>query len=198
MNKRDYYEVLGVTRTATDQEIKSAYRRLAMRYHPDKNPNDASAEEKFKEAAEAYSVLVRCGAAQALRPVWSCRSFQRRRSRAGARRVSVASKTSSATCLVSAMCLAAVAVGSRRSAAQRGADLALRPGDHSRRRCEWDDGEPAHPASGNLRNLQGIRRGGGHSAGNLYHVQRQRSGALSAGILLGGANLPRLSRRRAR
>src|ERR1044072_17302 len=57
MSKRDYYEVLGVTRTATDQEIKRAYRRLAVKYHPDKNPNDASAEEKFKEAAEAYSVL---------------------------------------------------------------------------------------------------------------------------------------------
>lgn len=57
MEKRDYYEVLGVSRTAKDQEIKSAYRRLAMRYHPDKNPNDAAAEEKFKEAAEAYSVL---------------------------------------------------------------------------------------------------------------------------------------------
>jgi molecular chaperone DnaJ len=55
--KRDYYEVLGVSRTATDQEIKSAYRRLAVKYHPDKNPNDATAEEKFKEAAEAYSVL---------------------------------------------------------------------------------------------------------------------------------------------
>lgn len=57
MSKRDYYEVLGVARTATDQEIKSAYRRLAMAHHPDKNPNDASAEEKFKEAAEAYGVL---------------------------------------------------------------------------------------------------------------------------------------------
>jgi len=57
MSKRDYYEVLGVSRTAADQEIKSAYRRLAVRFHPDKNPNDASAEEKFKEAAEAYSVL---------------------------------------------------------------------------------------------------------------------------------------------
>jgi len=57
MSKRDYYEVLGVTRTASEQEIKSAYRRLAVKYHPDKNPNDASAEEKFKEAAEAYGVL---------------------------------------------------------------------------------------------------------------------------------------------
>src|SRR6266550_9204354 len=57
MSKRDYYEVLGVSRTASDQEIKSAYRRLAMLYHPDKNPNDSGAEEKFKEAAEAYGVL---------------------------------------------------------------------------------------------------------------------------------------------
>src|SRR4029450_5744340 len=57
MSKRDYYEVLGVTRSASDQEIKSAYRRLAVKYHPDKNPNDAGAEEKFKEAAEAYGIL---------------------------------------------------------------------------------------------------------------------------------------------
>lgn len=57
MSKRDYYEVLAVSRTATDQEIKSAYRRLAVKYHPDKNPDDATAEERFKEAAEAYSVL---------------------------------------------------------------------------------------------------------------------------------------------
>ena len=57
MSKRDYYEILGISKTASDQEIKSAYRRLAVKYHPDKNPNDATAEEKFKEAAEAYSVL---------------------------------------------------------------------------------------------------------------------------------------------
>jgi molecular chaperone DnaJ len=55
--KRDYYEVLGVTRTATDVEIKSAYRKLAMTYHPDRNPNNPDAEEKFKEITEAYAVL---------------------------------------------------------------------------------------------------------------------------------------------
>jgi molecular chaperone DnaJ len=55
--KRDYYEVLGVARTATDGEIKSAYRRLAMQYHPDRNPNNPDAEEKFKECSEAYAVL---------------------------------------------------------------------------------------------------------------------------------------------
>lgn len=57
MSKKDYYEILEVSRSATDQEIKSAYRRLAVKYHPDKNPGDAEAEEKFKEAAEAYAVL---------------------------------------------------------------------------------------------------------------------------------------------
>lgn len=55
--KRDYYEVLGVERGASAQELKKAYRKLAVKYHPDKNPNDPSAEESFKEAAEAYSVL---------------------------------------------------------------------------------------------------------------------------------------------
>jgi molecular chaperone DnaJ len=57
MAKRDYYEILGVTRTATEVEIKRAYRTLAVKHHPDKNPGDAAAEEKFKECAEAYAVL---------------------------------------------------------------------------------------------------------------------------------------------
>ncbi len=57
MSKRDYYDVLGVARAATDQEIKSAYRKLALQHHPDRNAGDKAAEEKFKEAAEAYAVL---------------------------------------------------------------------------------------------------------------------------------------------
>ncbi len=55
--KRDYYEVLGVSKTASDSELKSAYRKLAKKYHPDMNPGDAEAEKKFKEASEAYAVL---------------------------------------------------------------------------------------------------------------------------------------------
>lgn len=57
MAKRDYYEVLGISKSANEAEIKKAYRQMAIKFHPDKNPGDASAEEKFKEAAEAYEVL---------------------------------------------------------------------------------------------------------------------------------------------
>ena len=57
MSKRDYYEILGVARNASEEDLKKAYRRLAMKYHPDRNPDDASAEASFKEAKEAYEVL---------------------------------------------------------------------------------------------------------------------------------------------
>jgi len=57
VSKRDYYEVLGIGREATEQQIKSAYRKLALKYHPDRNPGDHKAEEAFKEAAEAYAII---------------------------------------------------------------------------------------------------------------------------------------------
>src|SRR5712664_4364030 len=57
VTKVDYYDVLSVSRDASDSELKTAYRKLAMQYHPDRNPGDAASEEKFKECSEAYSVL---------------------------------------------------------------------------------------------------------------------------------------------
>src|SRR6187397_2782970 len=56
--KRDYYEILGITRTASVEEIKRSYRKLAVKFHPDKNPGDHTAEERFKELGEAYDVLM--------------------------------------------------------------------------------------------------------------------------------------------
>ena len=57
MNKRDYYEVLGVNRDSSEEEIKKAYRRLAMKHHPDRNLDNPKSEEHFKEAKEAYEIL---------------------------------------------------------------------------------------------------------------------------------------------
>ena len=57
MSKRDYYDILGLSKGASEGEVKKAYRKMAIKFHPDKNPDDTSAEAKFKEAAEAYEVL---------------------------------------------------------------------------------------------------------------------------------------------
>src|ERR1035438_7434423 len=57
MSKRDYYEILGVERGASEEEIKKAYRKLAVKFHPDKNPGDKTAEEQFKQLGEAYEIL---------------------------------------------------------------------------------------------------------------------------------------------
>jgi molecular chaperone DnaJ len=57
MSKKDYYEVLGVSKNSSADEIKKAYRKVAMQHHPDRNPGDKESEQKFKEAAEAYEIL---------------------------------------------------------------------------------------------------------------------------------------------
>ena len=57
MSKKDYYDVLGVSKSASKDELKKAYRKLAMKYHPDRNPDDSQAAEKFKELSEAYEIL---------------------------------------------------------------------------------------------------------------------------------------------
>src|SRR5882672_3347485 len=115
INKRDYYEVLGVARTATEQDLKSAYRHLAHQHHPDKNQGDTGSEEKFKEAAEAYAVL-------------SDAEQRQRYDRFGHAGVSSAAGVGNIEDILGDLfgfgdVFAGGRTGSRRSSAQRGADL---------------------------------------------------------------------------
>ena len=71
MSDKDFYEVLGVDRNASPEEIKKAYRKLAIQYHPDKNPGDTEAEEKFKEISNAFEVLKDEEKRQEVRSIWS-------------------------------------------------------------------------------------------------------------------------------
>ena len=95
MGKRDYYEVLGVSRDAGEEDIKKAYRKQAVKFHPDKNPGDKTAEENFKELGEAYRLPLASSApnwrcttrSRRLRPIWS-RGVRRPRPRRPRRRFS--------------------------------------------------------------------------------------------------------------
>ena len=71
MSKRDFYDILGVNKSASAAEIKKAYRKVAIKFHPDKNPDNKEAEEKFKEAAEAYEILSNPEKKTTIRQVWS-------------------------------------------------------------------------------------------------------------------------------
>ena len=112
MSRPDYYEVLGVSRGATDPEIKSAYRKLALKHHPDRNHGNKDAEEKFKEAAEAYAVL-----ASATSPARSSHRWRARfrRMKAAERAASLASCSTFST----ATRAARPESGSARSTARR-------------------------------------------------------------------------------
>jgi molecular chaperone DnaJ len=121
MAKRDYYEVLGVERGSSEADLKKAYRRLAMKHHPDRNPDNKESEELFKEANEAYEVpVVISKQACCLRPVWPCRC----RSAAWvAAAVALAGRTSPISSVMYSATSSAAVVVAQRGGAQRGSDL---------------------------------------------------------------------------
>ena len=195
MAKRDYYKVLDVARNASEADIKKAYRRLAMKFHPDRNPGDHEAEEKFKEAKEAYEVLSDAQKRARLRPVRTCGGRgQPQRARGRWRRFSGAEAFSD----IFGDVFGDIFGGSRRGGGgpqvYRGADL--------RYEIELDLAEAVFGHSVEIdvnklvrmRDLPGHRRGQGLAAHHLRDLQWQRPGARLAGLLHVAADLPALPR----
>ena len=189
MAKRDYYEVLGVNKDATDDDLKKAYRRLAMKWHPDRNPDNPKAEENFKEAKEAYEVLSRAAEARGLRPV-----RPRRRQSAGRRRAPGGAGFGD----IFSDIFSDIFGGDRggRSTVFRGADL--------RYNLELTLEQAAHgfetkiriPALAACETCKGTRREARHAARDLPRLPRRRPGARLAGPVLDRADLPALPRQR--
>ena len=192
VSKADYYEVLGVSRDASDQELKSAYRKLALQYHPDRNPGDHAAEEKFKEASEAYQVLsdaekraaydryghagLSGGGSGRIWRLLRCRRSGRHLRRSVRRDVQHGRRAA-----------AELAPASRRRPA-------LRPGDRFRRgNLRNGKGNQDSPARG-LRDMQGNGQRFGSRSVGVSAVPWARADPLPAGVLFSSSDLQHLLR----
>ena len=175
MSKRDYYKVLELARNATEAEIKKAYRRLAMKFHPDRNPDDKEAEEKFKEAKEAYEVLTDAQKRAAYDQFGHAGlEADPRRRRDSAR--PKPSATSSARCLATSS--AAVAAAAHRCFAAR--TCATASSSISIRRSSATASRSIFRRSRECGTCSGSGAAKGSSAGHLRHLRRPRAGARSA------------------
>ena len=197
MAKRDYYTVLGVNRDASDEDIKKSYRKLAMKHHPDRNPDDKASEEKFKEAKEAYEVLSDAEQARGLRPVRP----RRRRSvggfgagARGARRLRRFRR-----------CVRRhLRRDLRRSRRRRGRGNGVYRGADLRYNLELSLEEAARgteakiriPTHGGMRDVSRHGRQARHAAEALPDLPRPGPGARVAGLLLDPADLPAVPRHR--
>ena len=185
MAKQDYYKLLEVPRNATEADIKKAYRRLAMKHHPDRNPDDPEAEHKFKEAKEAYEVLTDARKRARLRPVRPRRARRRARrrlQRRGGLRRHLRRDVRRHLLGRPARPLAGV---SRRRPALR-ARTRPRAGGVRHRDRDQDS------VAGRVQDLQGHGRGQGLDAQDLRHLPRPGSGARAAIHLHHPAALPAL------
>ena len=194
MTRRDYYEVLGVGRGATEQQIKSAYRKLALQSHPDRNPGDKQAEERFKEAAEAYAVLADAEK-RGLYDRFGHAGVTSAGAGAGFDPTIFADFSDIFAGLGDAFGFGDI-FGSRRrrGGPQRGADLRYDleiTFDESARGAETTIQIPREES---VRNVFGIRCSSGYDRGNLLAVSRQRSAAVPAGLPDGRAAMLELPR----
>jgi curved DNA-binding protein CbpA len=196
VSKRDYYEVLGVERSASDSEVKSAYRKLAMKYHPDRNPGDHAAEEKFKEAAEAYAVV----ADPEKRQMYDRFGHAGVSSAAGAGGGFDPSVFTGFEDILGGLGdifgFGDIFGGRRRGGPQRGADLRYDLEITFEEAAKGTETSIQIPRQENCETLPGIRLGTRIDPANLLAVPRPGTGSFSAGILHGGPHLPTMPRRR--
>ncbi len=190
MAKRDYYEVLGVNRDASDDESKKAYRKLAMKHHPDRNPDNPKAEEHFKEAKEAYEVLSEP----------QKRAAYDQFGHAGVDPAAAGAGGAGMGGFADAFGdifgdIFGGGGGRRRPAAFQRLSRrrpALQPGNLAGRRRARHRNQDPHSDHGRMRNLPRHRRQARHATDHLHHLRRPRSGAHAAGFLLDPADLPAL------
>ena len=190
--KRDYYEVLGVDRGASQEQIKAAYRKLAVKFHPDRNPGDKQAEENFKEAAEAYAVLSDADK----------RAQYDRFGHSGVGEQPFAGFDSSifgdfADILGNLFGFEGFfGGGRRRTGPERGSDLRTTVVVSFAEMATGVERDADGPAGGELRDVSRLRPCPGGQARDLPQLRRSRAGARQPGFLHDGPTLPSLRRER--
>ena len=194
MPKRDYYDTLGVQRGASDSELKAAYRKLAMKHHPDRNPGDKHCEHRFKEVNEAYEVL-KDPEKRAAYDRFGHAAFEHGMGGGGP---GFGADFASTFADIFDDFFGMGRRTARGSGRERGADLRynieITPGGGLLRQVR----PGAHPDLGDLRSLLGDRRQVRHQAEDLSDLRRLRQGAARARLLHARAHLPRPARAAAR
>ncbi len=189
MAKRCYYEILGVERTASDGDLKAAFRKLAMQCHPDRNPGDEDAEHRFKEINEAYEVL-KDGDKRAAYDRFGHAAFEH--GGGWARRTVSAPISPRPSPISSTICSAWAAAARPRLRARARRRSALQHGDHPRGGlCRQGRADP-HSDLGHLRGLLRHRRQDRHQAEGLPDLRRPRQDPPRPGLLHPRAHLPDL------